>query len=200
MANPEFTVNLSDAGFDDFIRSLKEKQLIIGNKIPMNAVANTAAIGRRASERSVIASSFRMGIPQQRGSGRRESSGTFSKWSGEVGGWVSSTSRNRLGEPRRMGNFSFESLKRRTRTGGVRVAEMAHARYTHLLANLFERPALFSRNSPVVGPLWGKKARYMAGDTRRAIPVLSSITSVMRVSMPEAIRRTEQKYMKELGK
>ena len=166
MASPEFTINLSDYGFDEFIRSLREKQVVIGDKVPMNAVANTAAIGRSASERTVIG--------------------------------VSKGSGNRLGEARRMGNFSFESLKKRSRGGDVKVSQIVKASYSHLLVNLFERPTSFSRNSPIVGPLWGGKTQYRAGDTRKAVPVLSSITSSMRQAVPKAIKRTERRFAKEI--
>lgn len=198
MASPEFTINLSDYGFDEFIRSLREKQVVIGDKVPMNAVANTAAIGRSASERTVIASSFRMGEAQMRGRKGETQTGTFTKWSSKVGGWVSKGSGNRLGEARRMGNFSFESLKKRSRGGDVKVSQIVKASYSHLLVNLFERPTSFSRNSPIVGPLWGGKTQYRAGDTRKAVPVLSSITSSMRQAVPKAIKRTERRFAKEI--
>lgn len=198
MPNPQFTVNLSDYGFDRFISELRSKQLIVGNKIPMNVVANTAAIGRRASEKSVIATSFRMGEVQQRGRKGVKQVGRFSEWSSKTGGYVSINDVNKFGEHRRMGNFSFESTARRTKRGEVRVSEMAHARYSHLLANLFERPAMYSKDSPLVGLAGGKKKRYLSGTTRAGRPVLSSITASMRSAVPSAIRRSERKFSREL--
>ena len=200
MPNPQWTVDLSEHGFDRFIMELRSKQLIIGNKIPMNVVANTAAIGRRSSERSVIAASFRMGMEQQRGRKGQTQRGTFSTWSSTTGGWVSASYANKFGEHLRLGNFSFESTSRRTRRGEVKVSEVAHARYSHLLANLFERPVSFSKDSPLVGAVGSRMRQYTAGDTRSARPILTSITASMRTAVPAAIRRSERKFAKELEK
>lgn len=196
----EFVVNLSDVGFDEFYKSLRQKSDIVGRKLPKRTVANVAAIGRRKAEKQVTGRIFNMGVKQTtwKSSKKEHREGVFTEWSESVGGWVSRGYKTNQGNFR-MGNFSFEGVKAQTRSGGIKYAAFAKARYTNQLINAHERAAKFSKNSPFVGSL-GKVRQWKAGEVRSAKPALAATAAIMRGSMPEAIKRAEREFEGEISK
>lgn len=158
-------------------------------KVQQDAVAVTAAEGRRKEQTS--ASKLKYGLTQLTWDSYAKTYRIrrFSKWTATVG-YVSTSRKDKNGNPYRMASFAWERAKK----GRVTAA------YTNQMANLWGKPTKpYSRRSPTVG-LWDRKQfkRWKVGESRPVKYDWSRAESIIAAAMPTGVAKAEERLKKRM--
>lgn len=183
-------INDHDKSFDKTLEDMRDKWPLTWARMASNVVANVAAQGRKKEQQT--AHELVMGEVQTKSKNAKSVTKRFSKWDSNVG-WVSTSRPAGNGKSGyRMASFSWERTKKQRQTSAF---------YTSQLANLWShRTNKYSEDSPYVGRPneFRYLKRWKAGDSRPQKYNWTSVRNILAGEVDSSIRRTEQKFSREL--
>ena len=188
--------------YGDRWSSFKDRMLAIVDvteRIGNTTVAEIAAIGRRDASTQIEDGAFRMGGTYWKNWTKDPNQPRGTYWDSKLGGYASKTRKVDGRGLREMG-FNFES-KKATKNNRTFKRSISVASMYSLTANLWEKPHQMGYGTEKFQ--WSYDQRrwfyWKSGTTRPGRPFfLTGVKGVVRSSVPDAQRRIESKYRKEL--
>lgn len=183
-------INLNESGLTELIEKLKTKGRDLGNEAASSAVANTAAMGRRAELKNVTGRVLEIGKIQTKSKKKIRVTRAFSKWMEKSGAFGSLSRSDKKGNPWKLSRFSWETI-------AGRKGSLSKARYTSHLANLWANPTKpYETNSPFVGSTHLKQ--WEKGEVRPRKINWSGVKGEFLSIVPSALQRTEVEIQKRI--